>query len=63
MKRFIILAITILPYLFMLLLASIGHLLLCLWFWKRPLRGYWIDNNWFYKRFLRDMENELSSIK
>jgi len=63
MRKAIIVISTIFPYLFLLLLASIGHLLLWLWFWKRPLRGYWIDNIWFYKRFLRDMEKELSSIK
>ena len=52
--------IIILPYLFLSILTSVGHLFLCLWFWKEPKLGFWTDLIWRYKLFVRDIEKDLS---
>lgn len=54
MKTLIVL-LTILPYLVFCLLAWVGHLLLCLGYWKRPSWGMWRDQVFLYGRFLRDI--------
>jgi hypothetical protein len=57
MKKGIVIIIAIVPYLAVCMLASIGHLALCLWFWKRPKRGFWRDLIYIFKRLIKGFEN------
>ncbi len=54
--KIILISLTIIPYLLLTVCTSIGHILLCFWFLKRPKAGFWLDLIWFYRRFLTGYE-------
>ena len=53
--KILVIVLMIVPYLALCVVASIGHLGLCLWHWKRPFKGFLRDLVFFYGRFVREM--------